>query len=140
MEEATRESERRYRILFETAQEAILIMKGFIFVDCNPAAERLYGCGCQEIIGSTPFRFSPEFQPDGQPSQEKGTELVREVIQKGPHRFEWVHQALDGRRFEVEVSLSQFHVERPVSLVRHGKGYYQPKEGSGGIAGAFPDR
>jgi diguanylate cyclase (GGDEF)-like protein/PAS domain S-box-containing protein len=110
MEEATRESERRYRILFETAQEAILIMKGFIFVDCNPAAERLYGCSCQEIIGSTPFRFSPEFQPDGQSAQEKGTELVREVIQKGPHRFEWVHQALDGRRFEVEVSLSQFHI------------------------------
>ena len=110
MEAATRESERRYRILFETAQEAILIMKGFIFIDCNPAAERLYGCGCQEILGSTPFRFSPEFQPDGQPSQEKGTELVHDVIQKGPQRFEWVHQALDGRRFEVEVSLSQFHI------------------------------
>ena len=110
MEEATRESERRYRILFETAQEAILIMEGYIFVDCNPEAERLYGCSCQEILGSTPFRFSPEIQPDGQPSQEKGTELVREAIRKGPQRFEWVHQALDGRRFEVEVSLSQFHL------------------------------
>jgi len=36
--------------------------------------------------------------------------LVHDVIQKGPQRFEWVHQALDGRRFEVEVSLSQFHI------------------------------
>lgn len=111
MEEATRESERRYRILFETAQEAILVMKGIIFVDCNPAAERLLGCSRSEILGSSPLRFSPERQADGRPSEEKGTELVRRSIRQGPQRFEWVHQGLDGRRFEAEVSLSQFHIE-----------------------------
>jgi diguanylate cyclase (GGDEF)-like protein/PAS domain S-box-containing protein len=111
MEEATRESERRYRILFESAQEAILVMQGMIFVDCNPGAERLLGCSRQEILGSTPFRFSPEVQPDGQRSEEKGTELVAKSIQLGPQRFEWVHQALDGRRFYVDVSLSQFYIE-----------------------------
>ncbi len=111
MEEATRESERRYRILFETAQEAILVMKGVIFVDCNPGAERLLGCSRQEILGSTPFRFSPEFQPDGRRSEEKGTELVGNSIRLGPQRFEWVHQALDGRRFYVDVSLSHFYME-----------------------------
>ena len=111
MEEATRESERRYRILFETAQEAILVIKGMIFVDCNPGAERLLGCSRQEILGGTPFRFSPELQPDGQRSEEKGTELVKKCIRQGPQRFEWVHQALDGRRFDVEVSLSQFYIE-----------------------------
>ena len=110
MEEAGRESERRYRILFETTQEAILVMKGLIFVDCNPAAERLLGCNRQEILGSTPFRFSPELQADGQRSAEQGKELVEKVIHQGPQRFEWVHQALDGRRFDVEVSLSQFHI------------------------------
>ena len=111
MEEATRESERRYRILFETAQEGILVMKGMIFVDCNPGAELLFGCSRQEILGSTPFRFSPEFQPDGQRSEEKGTDLVGKAVRLGPQRFEWVHQALDGRRFDVEVSLGQFHIE-----------------------------
>ncbi len=116
MEEATRESERRYRILFETAQEGILVMKGMIFVDCNPGAERLLGCGRQEILGSTPFRFSPEFQPDGRRSAEKGTEMVGKSIQLGPQRFEWVHQALDGRRFYVDVSLSQFYIENQSHL------------------------
>jgi diguanylate cyclase (GGDEF)-like protein/PAS domain S-box-containing protein len=111
MGEATRESERRYRILFETAQEAILVMKGIIFVDCNPAAERLLGCSRNEILGSTPFRFSPERQPDGQRSEKKGTEMVQKSIRQGPQRFEWLHQGLDGRRFEAEVSLSQFHIE-----------------------------
>ncbi len=116
MEEATRESERRYRILFETAQEGILVMKGMIFVDCNPGAERLLGCGRQEILGSTPFRFSPELQPDGRRSEEKGTEMVGKSIQLGPQRFEWVHQALDGRRFYVDVSLSQFYIENQSHL------------------------
>ena len=111
MEAARLESERRYRILFETAQESILVMKGIVFVDCNPAAERLMGCNRAEILGSTPFRFSPEFQSDGKRSEEKGTEMVQQVIRQGPQRFEWVHQALDGRRFDVEVSMSQFHVE-----------------------------
>lgn len=111
MENATRESERRYRILFETVQEAVLVIKGMIFVDCNPGAERLLGCSRQEILGSTPFRFSPEFQPDGQRSGEKGTQLVGNSIRQGPQRFEWAHQALDGRRFDAEVSLSQFYIE-----------------------------
>lgn len=111
MENATRESERRYRILFETVQEAVLVIKGMIFVDCNPGAERLLGCSRQEILGSTPFRFSPEFQPDGQRSEEKGTQLVGNSIRQGPQRFEWAHQALDGRRFDAEVSLSQFYME-----------------------------
>jgi diguanylate cyclase (GGDEF)-like protein/PAS domain S-box-containing protein len=111
MEAARLESERRYRLLFETAQEAILVMKGFIFIDCNPAAERLLGCNRHEILGSTPFRFSPEFQPGGERSEEKGTEMVGKVVRLGPQRFEWVHQALDGRRFDVEVSISQFYME-----------------------------
>jgi two-component system sensor histidine kinase/response regulator len=111
MEESRWESERRYRILFETAQEAILVVKGMIFVDCNPGAERLLGCSRQEILGSTPFRFSPEFQPDGRRSEEKGTELVGKSVHLGPQRFEWVHQALDGRHFYVDVSLSQFYIE-----------------------------
>jgi diguanylate cyclase (GGDEF)-like protein/PAS domain S-box-containing protein len=110
-EEALKESEAKYRNLFETAQEAILVMKGMIFVDCNPGAERLLGCSRQEILGSTPFRFSPEFQPNGRRSEEEGTELVGKSIRLGPQRFEWVHQALDGRRFYVDVSLSQFYME-----------------------------
>jgi len=61
-EEALRESEARYRTLFEAAQEAILLMNtNGVCTDCNPAAERLFQRSRDEILGSPPFRFEGPF-------------------------------------------------------------------------------
>jgi integral membrane sensor domain MASE1 len=64
-------SEERYRTLFESAEDGILMMRRDCFVSCNPKGLKLFGCGLEQIVGQTPLRFSPVRQPDGQDSVAK---------------------------------------------------------------------
>lgn len=55
---ARRQSEERYRTLFETAPDAISVLDDQgIIVDVNPAALRLYGLGRWEMVGKRTIDF-----------------------------------------------------------------------------------
>ncbi len=112
-EEEIKESEERYRTLFEAAGEAILVIDGDRFVESNPRALELFGASAEQMHGVHPFDLSPEYQPDGRRSDEKARELIAAAFAGTPQRFEWLHQRLDGTLIEVEVSLT------PVRL--HGR-------------------
>jgi two-component system CheB/CheR fusion protein len=108
--------------LFETAGDAIFLMDGLRFVDCNPATITMFGVQQKEqILGETPLRFSPPIQPDGETSAEKAGRVVMAALDGASLTFEWTHQKLDGTPFEVEVRLNRCVVGgRPflVSVVR----------------------
>lgn len=104
-ENALRESEALYRALFETAGDAIFLMQYDCFVDCNPYALKMLACTRDEIIGKTPFDFSPEIQPDGVSSKEKGRNLIESVLAGKEEHFEWTHCRLDKSLVETEVNL-----------------------------------
>ncbi|RJX33769.1 MAG: PAS domain S-box protein [Desulfurivibrio sp.] len=101
-----RENERRYRSLFDSASDAIIISQDNICVDCNQQALKMFGCRREELIGQPPERFSPAVQPDGSDSREKGLEMYRLAVAGNPQFFEWTHQRHDGSTFEAEVSLN----------------------------------
>jgi len=111
MELALRESERKYRTLFETADDAILLMREDRFVDCNPRALTLYGCGREQILGASPFALSPPVQPDGRASEEAAHERIALAISRGPQRFEWLHSRLDGTTFDADVRLNALRLD-----------------------------
>lgn len=104
------DSEARYRTLLERAGDAIFLMQGEHFVDCNPATEKMFGCSREEIIGSTPIRYSPPYQPDGSRTEEKAAHLIRQAIQEGSQFFEWRHQRRDGTPFDAEVRLNAVEI------------------------------
>ncbi|WP_054695702.1 PocR ligand-binding domain-containing protein [Desulfosarcina cetonica] len=58
-------SEARYRQLFESAHDAIFILKDIVLIDCNQRALDLFGRSRNEMIGKTPLDYSPEQQTDG---------------------------------------------------------------------------
>ncbi|MCP5115382.1 MAG: PAS domain S-box protein, partial [bacterium] len=109
-EEALKAGEARYRALFESASDAILLMKGDLFVDCNPRTMEIFGCSREQIIGQSPFRFSPAQQPNGRDSREMGLDKLRAVSSGKPQFFEWRHIRLDGTEFDADVSLNAVEV------------------------------
>ena len=110
-EEALRQSETKYKALFESAGEAIFLAKGaerdHRFVDCNPQALAMFRCRREEMIGRVPFDFSPPTQGDGRPSEEKGRERIRAALGGMAQFFEWAHRRLDGTVFDAEVTLNR---------------------------------
>lgn len=100
-----------YQALFENANDAIFLMEGDKFIECNQKTYEIFGCSPEQIIGKTPYDpYSPQFQPDGRESKEKAMEKVYLAIQGQPQFFEWRHLRYDGKAFDTEVSLNRLEI------------------------------
>ena len=98
-EEALKESEAKYRNLFESAHDAICLMEGDRFVDCNTEMLIVFNAGRAQIIGKTPWGLSPSQQPDGTPSSELAREKIRAALGGEPQFFEWEFRRVNGAPF-----------------------------------------
>ena len=105
--DALRESEERYRRLFEAESDAIIVVKSETteFVDANKAALAMYGYSQAEFLKMTSTDISAE------PARTQ--QAILEHQQKIPLRW---HRKKDGTVFPVEITLSFFEVR--------GKGYH----------------
>ncbi len=113
------DEEKSYRELFERSPDAILIIEGDRFVDCNPAAvrmlrfpdkqtllERYSGETHRGALSAHPADLSPPLQADGRDSFEKAEEFLAIAFERGSHAFEWTHLCADGEHLLVEVQLT----------------------------------
>jgi|GEM_PF-2809205 len=109
-ERLLKEREERYRAIYEHANDAILLMRGEIFIDCNQKTLEMYGCTKDDIVGHTPFEYSPEYQ-----GKEKSDKLALEKINLAlsgtSNQFQWIHKRKDGTYFNAEVSLSKINLD-----------------------------
>jgi PAS domain S-box-containing protein len=115
-EEVVRKSEFRMRTLFNSADDAIFMMDNKTFTDCNPATLRIFKCTKEQIVGQTPYRFSPQYQPDGRTSEEAAMEKINAALNGKPQFFEWRHTHYDGTTFEAEVSLNRLDLDNEVFI------------------------
>jgi PAS domain S-box-containing protein len=99
IEEALRESEERWKTLFNRSAVPQLLMDGEVVIDCNAAFLALFSLQDREtVLGHTPGEFAPPVQPDGTPSSKKGKEIQQAFREKGSARYEWAHLKHDAAR------------------------------------------
>lgn len=104
------ENELRYRTLFETAQDAILLIRNDLIADCNQQAVRLFGVASKaQIVGRSPADLSPPTQPNGRPSTEEVARHGRQVLSGQAYTMEWLYVRSDGKTFSAEVTLNRFY-------------------------------
>jgi PAS domain S-box-containing protein len=108
VERALQESERRYRQLFDSIQDAIFVhrfAKGEPpgnFIEVNDIACRSLGYTREEMLRKSPFDIDPELGPS------TVQKLDGKIAGGGPVLFERVHVAKDGHRIPVEISAQLF--------------------------------
>ena len=107
--DAVQQSETRFRTLFESSHDAVLIANEHRFIDCNRMALKMLGCPSKEhLLTLQAADISPLRQPCGSNSAHLAAERIQEAIRQGSCRFEWTHRRLDsGTSFPSEVILSR---------------------------------
>ena len=105
-EEALRESEQKYRLLWETTNDAVVLMDGDSRIQyANPAVMAIFGYRPEEVIGQDIGIFQPERLREG---HRRG---VRRYLETGAKSLDWRSSELtglrrDGHEFPLEVSFS----------------------------------
>jgi PAS domain S-box-containing protein len=100
-------SESRFRKLFHDSNDALVLVQGHVFVDCNQAALRLLGAHhCNELVGQPAWAHTPEFQPDGQRTIELLRENIADALRLGSRRYQALMYRVTGEEIWMEASLT----------------------------------
>ena len=111
-EEALRRSEAKFKSLFESSRDAVMIIEKNRYVDCNKATLEMFGCDdIRDFLGKSLSDFSPSVQPSGVDSGKEAFMHIERALSSGSLFFEWTHKRLNGEEFPAEIMLSKVEME-----------------------------
>ena len=111
-------SESRFRKLFAESSDAVTLLQGHYFVDCNAAAMRLLGIRDRErLVGHPAWAHTPEYQPDGRRTIDLFRDSVAEAIRLGSKRCEALMHRASGEKIWVEALLTPIELDGTVPVV-----------------------
>ena len=107
-EEEILKSEIKYRTLYNSTTDAVMLMDEKGFFECNAAALKMYEVDSyEEFFALKPTDLSYPEQPDGRNSADKVQEHIEIALKNGSHRFEWEQKRMkSGKAFSVEILLN----------------------------------
>ena len=116
-----KESEEKYRMIFDSANDAIIIHEKdtINIIDVNKTARQMFGYKSEYLHKLDPRAFFIDNHPY---TLKEAIEWHRKAVSEGPQLFEWRTKDSSGRQFWVEVNLSLAKIgqdERVIALVRN---------------------
>ena len=110
------ENETKYRTLFESANEGIMVISDRI-EECNDQVSRLLGYSKEELIGRRIVDFTPERQPHGDKSAEVAQSRFELARQGKPQYFSLRSRRKDGTDIDVDVMLKSVQVGKRIFIL-----------------------
>ena len=108
------EQKKKFELLFENSNDAILLMKDGKFYDCNSATARMLKYPSKDaILNLKPSDISPK-EINGKLSSDIATEMITIALEKGVHKFEWIHKKSDDTLFPCEIWLTPMKIDDEV--------------------------
>ncbi len=118
----TRESEARFRTLFERSPDPNFLLREGRIIDCNLAAARALGFATiQEMVGLRQAQISPPTQADGSSSEALANSYIAQALRDGVHRHEWDHRHVDGHLVPMRITLAKMRLDGSDALFASGQ-------------------
>jgi PAS domain S-box-containing protein len=107
-EELLRRSETKFRTLYDSTSDAVMLFGEKSFLDCNKATLTIFGCVTrEEFCQKHPGILSPPKQPCGLDSMVLANQMITTAFEEGSIQFEWIHKKNDtGETFPADVLLT----------------------------------
>jgi diguanylate cyclase (GGDEF)-like protein/PAS domain S-box-containing protein len=111
-EEILNRSEIKFRTLYDSSSDAVILLDGVGFLDCNQSALKLFGFNTKsEFCLKQLSDLSPLYQTDGINSVTLMDRYITTAIQDGSIRFDWIYRRVSGEEYPAEVQLSAMELE-----------------------------
>ncbi|MFQ5428394.1 MAG: PAS domain S-box protein [Thermodesulfobacteriota bacterium] len=106
------ESEEKFRSIFESSSDAIMLIGKEGFIDCNEATLQVFGLKDKGDFRGRDFGdFSPAVQADGRDSILAADEKMALARRDGRNSFQWTYRRPGDRLFPAEVTLTTMRLE-----------------------------
>ncbi|MDR0222053.1 MAG: response regulator [Oscillospiraceae bacterium] len=113
-------AERYSKMMFEAMPFPCMLWRQDIRPEeCNNASLEMFGISDKSEFFRRFENFSPEFQPDGTPSYEKGNAYFKKAIEGEHCVFEWIHQKASGEPIPCEVTFVRLAYKREYVIISY---------------------
>src|SRR6516162_588635 len=110
-EHLLRESEEKFRALFEGTSQAVLLHDENGILEANPSWLQLLGYSrLDEVVGMHPAELAAPIQPEGECAEVLAKKHIAKAIANGSTRFEWMALRRDGTQLPMEVFLTRIQL------------------------------
>ncbi len=112
IKEKLQRSETKFRTLFDSSSDAVMLLNEKGFFDCNDSTLKIFGCKTkEEFCFKHPSDLSPPTQPCGTDSMTLAKEKIATAMEKGVNRLEWMHSRTSGEEFPADVLLNAMELD-----------------------------